>query len=195
MTQRGIAGFDGPARATPARCKKDGVVLRAPSGHGAEETRSSPSPYFTDNYWKQPGQSGAQRIRSGRAVRRAVRADAVPRRRSTVKAGTRRRDEGRAGGVPLRQGHLYFGDKRMELNVVPAFSVRVTPALAVVPAAPADARQARSTREIFVSVTNSTKGAAKATVALNVPAGWKVTPATAPIDFENEDESLSARFA
>ena len=32
---------------------------------------------------------------------------------------------------------LYYGDKRMELNVVPAFSVRVTPPLAVIPAAAA----------------------------------------------------------
>ena len=30
---------------------------------------------------------------------------------------------------------IYNGDKRMELNVVPAFSVRVTPPLAVIPAA------------------------------------------------------------
>jgi hypothetical protein len=50
------------------------------------------------------------------------------------------------------------------------------------------------TREIFVSVTNSTEGAAQATVALNVPAGWQVAPASAPINFEKEDESLSARF-
>ena len=49
-------------------------------------------------------------------------------------------------------------------------------------------------REIHVSVTNGTKGAAKATVALELPAGWKATPASVPLDFAHEDESLSARF-
>ena len=36
---------------------------------------------------------------------------------------------------------IYLGDKRMELNVVPAFSVSVTPALAVFPASGARRRR------------------------------------------------------
>ena len=41
---------------------------------------------------------------------------------------------------------IYNGDKRMELNVVPAFSVKVTPPLAVIPAeASAGAVSAKST--------------------------------------------------
>ena len=87
---------------------------------------------------------------------------------------------------------VYAGDKRMELNVVPAFSVRVTPALAVIPMAAASARPAQ--REIHVTVTNGTKGAAQASVALELPAGWKAAPASAPLAFAHEDESLSARF-
>ena len=87
---------------------------------------------------------------------------------------------------------IYFGDKRMELNVVPAFSVRISPGLAVIPA-PAGMAKAIE-REIHVTVTNGTKGAAKATVALELPPGWKSTPATAQIAFAHEDESLSARF-
>jgi hypothetical protein len=43
-------------------------------------------------------------------------------------------------------------------------------------------------------VTNGTKGAADATVRLELPAGWSATPASAPISFAHEDESLSARF-
>jgi hypothetical protein len=89
---------------------------------------------------------------------------------------------------------IYLGDKRMELNVVPAFSVRVTPALAVIPvSAPAGAGRAVD-RELHVSVTNGTKGSAKATVTMQAPAGWTVTPATTSIDFTHEDEALSARF-
>ncbi len=83
---------------------------------------------------------------------------------------------------------IYFGDKRMELNVVPDFSVRVTPTLAVFPTA------TRAVREVHVAVTNGTKGAAQATVALELPAGWRSTPATVPLSFSHEDESLSARF-
>ncbi len=49
-------------------------------------------------------------------------------------------------------------------------------------------------REIHVTVTNGTKGAAQASVALELPAGWKVTPASVAIQFMHEDESLSARF-
>ena len=45
-----------------------------------------------------------------------------------------------------------------------------------------------------MSVTNGTKGAAKATVALEAPSGWTVTPATAPIEFGREDEALTVRF-
>jgi hypothetical protein len=89
---------------------------------------------------------------------------------------------------------LYFGDKRMELNVVPAFSVHVTPTLAVFPAQATTLGAKPITRDVFVSVTNGTKGAAKATVSLQVPDGWKVAPASAPIAFQNEDESLSAKF-
>ncbi len=55
---------------------------------------------------------------------------------------------------------IYNGDKRMELNVVPAFSVRVTPPLAVMPA-PAAGAAAPVEREIHVAVTNGTKGAAE----------------------------------
>src|SRR5206468_3077316 len=87
---------------------------------------------------------------------------------------------------------IYNGDKRMELNVVPAFSVRVTPALAIVPAQ-ADAAKPVE-REVHVAVINGTKGAAQAAVTLELPAGWKATPATASLSFVHEDESLSARF-
>src|ERR1700734_1420203 len=84
---------------------------------------------------------------------------------------------------------IYNGDKRMELSVVPAFSVKMTPPLAVIP------ESAKSVqREIHVSVTNGTKGAAQASIALELPAGWKANPASVPLSFGHEDESLSARF-
>src|SRR5207302_4872524 len=90
---------------------------------------------------------------------------------------------------------IYNGDKRMELNVVPAFSVRISPPLAVIPAPDSHAAAAKPVvREVSVAVTNGTKGAARASVALDLPAGWKAAPASVPISFAHEDESLSARF-
>jgi hypothetical protein len=82
----------------------------------------------------------------------------------------------------------------MELNVVPAFSVRLSPDLAVIPAPAASAAAKPIEREVDVTVTNGAKGAAKATVTLDPPAGWKVSPASAQIAFTHEDEALSARF-
>ena len=89
---------------------------------------------------------------------------------------------------------IYSGDKRMELNVVPAFSVRITPPLVVLPAPVPGAAAKPLQREVHVSVTNGTKGSAEAGVALELPAGWKAAPASVPIRFGHEDESLSARF-
>jgi hypothetical protein len=81
----------------------------------------------------------------------------------------------------------------MELSVVPAFSANITPALAVIPSGGGTA-SARVRREIHVSVINGTKGAAEASVSLDLPAGWKVTPSSVPLKFSHEDEALSARF-
>jgi len=43
-------------------------------------------------------------------------------------------------------------------------------------------------------VTNGGKGASAVSVTLELPAGWTATPASVPIAFAHEDESLSARF-
>ena len=87
---------------------------------------------------------------------------------------------------------IYIGDKRMEMNVVPAFSVQGDAAAGG--DSRAGARLQAVEREIHVTVTNGTKGAAQANVSLDLPAGWKATPASVPINFAHEDESLSARF-
>jgi hypothetical protein len=97
--------------------------------------------------------------------------------------------------VPVQFRYMYdtyTGDKRMELNVTPAFSVRMSPTLAVIPA-PAGAAKPVA-RDIHVSVTNSSKGAAQTSVSIELPDGWKATPASVPLRFVNEGESLSARF-
>jgi hypothetical protein len=188
-----IHGFEGAGACTPATLAKNAVFSCSVTGT-VPKTVKLTEPYFTDTYWKNP--SGPARNNFDPSVPFGLPFAPTPFRVVfTVKAGSV--DVTREEPIEYRYvENLYFGDKRMELNVVPAFSVRVTPMLAIVPAAAANAAAGTKpvTREIFVSVTNGTKGAAEATVALTVPAGWQVAPASAPINFEKEDESLSARF-
>ena len=90
------------------------------------------------------------------------------------------------------EGAGLVGEKRMELNVVPAFNVRVSPAVAIVPLRPAPGADRR--RDIRVRVQNQMKGAASGTVALKLPAGWQAAPASIPVSFTREDESMTVRF-
>jgi LmbE family N-acetylglucosaminyl deacetylase len=106
----------------------------------------------------------------------------------------------RIGGADLaitrtlqyRYDNVVSGEKRMELSVVPAFSVRLAPEIVVFPAAAAGGG-ARA-RTVQVVVTNQHKGAAAGSVALDVPRGWTVTPATAALSFTREDEESTTQF-
>src|SRR3954465_13440983 len=73
-------------------------------------------------------------------------------------------------------GDLATGEKRMELNVVPGLSLHVEPGVMIVPLKAVAGVDRR--KDVRVTVENNTKGAAAATVALKVPAGWRVTPTT-----------------
>ncbi|MGA3234709.1 MAG: PIG-L family deacetylase [Bryobacteraceae bacterium] len=185
-----IAGFDDPASCKPGDAKKGAVYTCASEAHIPKNAKST-TPYFSDNYWKHPENQAIQIFDP--SVPFGVPFAPTPFRVTFhLKAG----DAEVTKEVPVEYRYMkdiYFGDKRMELNVVPAFSVQVTPTLAVIPAA-AGAAAKPIEREVHVTVTNGTKGAAQANVALELPAGWKVTPATVPIAFGHEDESLSARF-
>jgi hypothetical protein len=93
--------------------------------------------------------------------------------------------------IQARSEHdIFSGEKRSEIHVVPAFAMTTTPEIVVVStSAPAQ------TKDVRVTVTNHSKGAAKADVALDVPQGWRVTPAAQPISFTREDEQMTVRFA
>lgn len=94
--------------------------------------------------------------------------------------------------VEYRYSDLVAGEKRMEVHVVPAFGVEVTPAIVVVPRSVAGRRADR--RSIRVSVTNNLKGPAAGTVLLRAPAGWAVTPQDVPVTFTREDEVVTTNF-
>ncbi len=96
------------------------------------------------------------------------------------------------------EGNIFSGEKRMELTVVPAMALRLTPEIAIVPTgvAPQRTQATREApgREVRVSVINHAKGAATGEVRLELPAGWTATPATAPVAFSREDEAITVRF-
>lgn len=199
VTDVKVSGIDGASACAPGAAKKDAVYTCTSTGTIPANAKAT-EPYFTDNYWKHPENDAAYNFDP--SVPFGVPFAPTPFRVAfKVKAGTVEitRD------LPIEYRYVkdvYFGDKRMELNVVPAFSVVVTPELAIIPTGGAAGKPIE--REIFVSVTNGAKVPAapagteapkvEATVALKLPAGWKATPASVPVTFEKEDESLSARF-
>jgi LmbE family N-acetylglucosaminyl deacetylase len=187
VTGVSIAGFDASVACAPGAVKKDAVYSCASDAHVPKSARPT-TPYFNDNYWKHPENQAIQIFAPG--VEFGVPFAPTPFRVTFhVKAGAAEVTQ----EVPVEFRYvkdIYLGDKRMELNVVPAFSVSVTPGLAIFPASAA----APVKREIHVSVTNGTKGAAEASVSLDLPAGWKATPASVPLSFAHEDDPLSARF-
>jgi LmbE family N-acetylglucosaminyl deacetylase len=88
------------------------------------------------------------------------------------------------------EGNIFSGEKRAEIHVVPAFAVSTTPEILVVStAAPG------TPKDVRVTVTNHSKGAAKADVTLQLPQGWRATPATQTVTFSREDEAMTVRFA
>jgi LmbE family N-acetylglucosaminyl deacetylase len=88
------------------------------------------------------------------------------------------------------EGDIFSGEKRSDIHVVPAFAVATTPAIVVVPTG-----EASRMKDVRVTVTNHSKGAAKADVRLQVPQGWRATPATQTVSFSREDEAMTVRFA
>jgi LmbE family N-acetylglucosaminyl deacetylase len=107
------------------------------------------------------------------------------------------------GGLPVAyryEGNIFSGEKRSELLIVPAASVRISPDIAVIPtAAPTQGSRGstgstRPSREIRVTVVNNLKGAAESKVRLEIPQGWTATPADQTAKFAREEESQTVRF-
>jgi hypothetical protein len=104
--------------------------------------------------------------------------------------------------VEFRYSDLFAGEKRMELQVVPPFNVRMTPEIAVVPLAStttrtagnAASRSAPRTRTIDLTAGNNLGGAVNASASLEVPAGWTVSPASAPLKFDRAEEEVTVSF-
>jgi LmbE family N-acetylglucosaminyl deacetylase len=99
--------------------------------------------------------------------------------------------------VPVQfrsEGNLFSGEKRSELHVVPRFAVTASPEIVVIPRAASTPGAKAAGRDVRVTVTNHAPGPSKATVQLELPQGWKSTPASAPVSFTREDEAMTVRF-
>jgi hypothetical protein len=100
--------------------------------------------------------------------------------------------------VQYRYSNSVAGEKRSELNVSPAFNVRMDPDVAVFPVSTStsmpNGASAAGRKTFEVTVSNNQKGATAATVTLTGPSGWTVTPASAPINFLREDEEVTVKF-
>jgi len=186
-----VAGFDGAANCAPAGMKKDAAFVCAADVKIPKDAKLT-KPYWTDEYWTTRPPKLALDIYEPDVPFGAPFRPSPFRATFTLKAGGV--DLVKELPVQFRQvKDVFLGEKRMELNVVPAFSVRTTPILSVIPAPAAGATRA-ITREISVAVTSGVKGAAQASVAIQAPAGWTVAPASQPLIFSAEDETLTVKF-
>jgi LmbE family N-acetylglucosaminyl deacetylase len=93
--------------------------------------------------------------------------------------------------IEYRYSDIVAGEKRMELHVVPAFGLELSPSLVVVPRD--DVRRVER-RRVRVIVTNTAKAASSATVRLRAPAGFEVSPQQAAVTFTREDEVGTVEF-
>ena len=87
------------------------------------------------------------------------------------------------------EGPFVGGERRHEMQVVPALSVRVSPEIMAVPLA-----MPRRPIEVRVFARHLGPGAATAVVRLEAPPGWSVDPASSPLRFSYEGEEAGARF-
>jgi LmbE family N-acetylglucosaminyl deacetylase len=186
VTEVAVAGVEGGKPCPAGHAEKNGAYTCAVDAY-LPKNAALTTPYFTDEYWSKPA-NPAINIYAGDVP------FGIPFRPTPfrvvfhLKAG----DAEVTKDVPVQFRYVkdvYTGDKRMEVNVVPAFSVKVTPPLVVIPEAAKPVE-----REVYVTVTNSGKGGAQSRVAIELPEGWKATPAEVPLKFTHEDEALSARF-
>ena len=88
------------------------------------------------------------------------------------------------------EGPLVGGEKRHAVAVVPALSVRTSPEILPLPLA-----GPRRPLEVRAFVRRFSAGATEATLRLEAPAGWRVTPASVRLRLALEGEEASARFA
>jgi LmbE family N-acetylglucosaminyl deacetylase len=88
----------------------------------------------------------------------------------------------------FRRVDRMLGEQRTALKVVPALSVVVSPGIAIVPLK--GSRQ----KEFTVTVENQNPSPVAGEVSLVLPAGWRATPASRPLNATQQGEKASLQF-
>ncbi|HVR70274.1 MAG TPA: NEW3 domain-containing protein [Vicinamibacteria bacterium] len=170
----------GPVEPVAARVLAPGQRVQA-----RFEVTAAPRARYTQPYWRRP--PGADRFELDVPAH-----DTMPFGPPDLVASLRYRAAGAEATLERPAIWRYEGptggEKQKVTQVVPALSVHVTPALAVVPL------PARGATELRVTVVNNVKGRVAARVRLEAPPGWRVEPGEAALAFGFEGESLGARF-
>ena len=140
-----LTGFEKPASCEPGAAKARSVFTCTADVQVPKDAKYT-EPYWTDEYWEARPQKAALNIYAP-DVEFGVPFRPTPFRIAVkVRVGSVEGDEGPRDSVPHLGRTRSSGEKRMELNVVPAFSVRTTPETAVI----AGGRPTATTREILV---------------------------------------------
>ena len=179
------AGWTATRQAEPARSLEAGKGVEIPFAVTVAEGARYSQPYWrrnpkVDRYdieipahhtlpWSPPDVTAVVRYTSGSGT------GAAP---ATIETPAFYRYEGRWAG----------GEKQKAVNVVPALSVALTPGVAVMPTG------GGARREFRVVVASEAKGSSEAVVRLEVPAGWTVEPAQAPVALRFEGDEVTSRF-
>ena len=140
-----VAGVERAGSCAPATVTKDTPYTCSAEARVPANAKAT-TPYFSDIYWKNPSSPAINVFEPG--VPFGVPFAPTPFRVTFhVRAGSA--DVTKELPIQYRYVRdIYNGDKRMELNVIPAFSVRVTPALAVVPASAIETAARAVAREV-----------------------------------------------
>lgn len=195
VTRAALTGFEGSENACEPATLEGGGILNC-----EREVTVPAGARLTEPYWERvPGQD-----------RYGFDADApfgAPFRPSPFRAAIGFSFE----GVPVEadlpvqyryEGNIFSGEKRMELQVVPAVTVSVSPDIAILPVPknrPTSSSNGGSAagpepRDLRVTVRRNAPGTADAEVRLNVPEGWSVEPLVAKVHLERQDEAHSVTF-
>jgi LmbE family N-acetylglucosaminyl deacetylase len=193
VTSPTLEGF----AATTTSCKSEPLAAGGVSQCEMQTTVPSDA-RVTEPYWTRPDEAG-------RYVFAADAPFGLPYRPSPFRAHFGFTIAGAPVTVDLPvvnryEGNIFSGEKRMELLVVPALTVGVTPDIAIVPtSAPGPMHTATKgasdrARQVTITVTNNTAAPAEATVSLDVPAGWRLEPAQATAALEHAGAAATLRF-
>jgi LmbE family N-acetylglucosaminyl deacetylase len=189
-------GLEGQANCPPATIAAKAVyqIPGAPRSGCESSLRVPADARLTTPYWRRPPNAARYEFAPDAPLGAPFRPTPF---KAQIQLGIRGSDVTTVLPVQYRyEGNVFSGEKRMDLQVIPAMSVRVTPDIAIVPkrSEGVESRPLLDEREVRVSVTNGMRGAIGAVVALQIPAGWRATPPDAEVSFAREDETQTIRF-